>query len=231
MPSPVPNASNSNRTLGSPSALDDLVLRRMQHSALERWRQKPQTAPQQQHAPDNEGSATATPQGRDQAGLLSVSFSSTPKIKLIQRATDFSSRLTKGDLWYTSSEFDDIEEDAEDTAMGENPFEGDTRGLEMYERGEEERLREQRREVTASVLREQERLRESTGQKTVDLDTLAGVSTNLSMASQDLAYRRAYSDELAARRRRSSMQQSNNQGKKGVLKSITQFFRPKPSGQ
>ena len=230
MPSPLPNTS-SNRISGGPSALDGLVLRRMQRTALQRWRQKPLTAPQQQQGPNNEGSVTTSPQGRAHAGLLSVSFSSTPKIKLIQRATDFSSRLTKGDLWYTSSEFDDIEEDAEDTAMGENPFESDTRGLEMYEEGEEKRLREQRRHVTSSVLREQERLRESTGQKTVDLDSLAGVSTNLSMASQDLAYRRAYSDELAARKRRSSTQQNNNQGKRGVLNSITQLFRPKPSGQ
>lgn len=204
------------------SRIDGLVLRRMQHAALSRW-QKPQNTSQK----DAAGESTTSLPGRSQTGPLTVSFASKPAIKVIQPATEFSGHLQRGDLWYTSSEFDEIEEDAEDTAMGENPFE-DSRGLEMYEEGEGERLRQHRRQVTSSVLREQERLRESTGKQTVDSNLLAGVSTNLSMGCQDLAYRRGYHDELAARRRRSS---EKSDSKNSMLKSITQFFRSKPSGQ
>ncbi|CAB9517486.1 expressed unknown protein [Seminavis robusta] len=201
------------------SSLDGFILRRLQGSAARRWSICEESL-KSSSTKATEDSSISTWGGDSDRSQLCVSFQEEPSVLLIPSIAE----EDKDALFYSQDDQDDLMDDAEMVATGWSSGPEDTdRGLERFSTEGRKVSQEQRHNVISAVLEEQRRLQEESFVFGVDQQkVLAKVSRRLSADCQDMAYRRAYQDELdSVPRQTTTKQPVPQQQKPGLLSRVS----------
>ncbi|CAB9521044.1 hypothetical protein SEMRO_1158_G247480.1 [Seminavis robusta] len=219
------------------SSLDGFILRRIQESAAKRWSISEESLKSSSTKATEDSSISASTWG-DHSGSsiitstwdsqfhcsnrsnLCVSFQEEPSVLLIPPIPEEDMEM----LFYSQDDQDDMMDDAEMVATGWTSQEDTDRGLERFSAEGCLLSQERRHTIISAVLEEQRRLQEECYIFGVDQHkVLAKVSCRLSANCQDLAYQRAYQDELEGLPRQTTKQQKQ-QAPPGLFSRVSAIF-------
>ncbi|CAB9529257.1 expressed unknown protein [Seminavis robusta] len=154
---------------------------------------------------------------------LSVSFHEEPQIQMIPTIDEYT-RDELESMFYIRDDYEDILEGAEIAASGWMSKDDTHRGLERFTMEGRRHSKDRKRAVISAVLEEQWRHHSEEGEKQKRDPpnlVLAQVSRRLSVDCQNLAYERAYQDELESLPR-----QTREDVKPSFLSRWSMVFQP-----
>ncbi|CAB9505215.1 expressed unknown protein [Seminavis robusta] len=210
------------------SSLDGFILRRLQESAAKQWSISEESLKSSSTKVTQDSSISAISWGdcssdhshcRNRSQMC-VSFQEEPSVLLIPPIPE----EDMDTLFYSQDDHEDMMDDAEMVAKGWMSQEDTLRGLERFSAEGRLLTQEQRHTVISTVLEEQRKLWEERFVFGVDQQkVLAKVSRRLSTNCQDLAYQRAYQDELESLPRQTT-KQKKQQAPVGLLSRVSTIF-------